>query len=172
MDLKSKVRVIENFPKEGISFKDITTLLSDGETLRETIDVLCEKVKDIDFDYIAGVEARGFLLAMPMAYNLNKGFIPIRKPGKLPGNIISKEYDLEYGTNTVEIDADALKKGDKVLLIDDLLATGGTAKAALELIEETGAEISCAGFLIELTDLKGIDLFENYKTFSLIKYDH
>lgn len=172
MDLKSKVRVIEDFPKEGISFKDITTLLDDSETLRETIDVLCDRVKDIDFDYIAGIEARGFLLGMPMAYNLNKPFIPIRKPGKLPGNIIKKEYDLEYGTNAVEIDADSLKKGDKVLLIDDLLATGGTAKAALDLVEETGAEVVCVGFLIELTDLKGIDKFEGYDTFALIKYDH
>lgn len=172
MDLKSKVRVIEDFPQEGISFKDITTLLADSETLRETIDVLCDRVKDIDFDYIAGIEARGFLLGMPMAYNLNKPFIPIRKPGKLPGNIIKKEYDLEYGTNAVEIDADSLKEGDKVLLIDDLLATGGTAKAALDLVEETGAEVACVGFLIELTDLKGIEKFEGYDTFALIKYDH
>lgn len=171
MDLKSKVRVIEDFPKEGISFKDITTLLSDSEALRETIDVLCEEVKDLEFDYIAGIEARGFLLAMPMAYKLNKGFIPIRKPGKLPGQTISIEYELEYGTNTVEIDKDALKEGDRVLLIDDLLATGGTAKASLQLIEATGAEIACAGFLIELTGLKGIDLFSDYKTFSLIKYE-
>lgn len=172
MELKSKIRVIEDFPKEGISFKDITTLLKDKDGLKDTIDVLCEKVKDLEFDYIAGVEARGFLLAMPMAYKLNKGFIPIRKPGKLPGNIIKKEYDLEYGKNVVEIDADSFNKGDKVLLIDDLLATGGTAKASLDLIEEAGGEIVCAGFLIELTDLKGIDLFEGYNTFSLIKYDH
>lgn len=172
MDLKSKVRVIEDFPKEGISFKDITTLLSDSEILRETIDVLCDKVKDLDFDYIVGIEARGFLLGMPMAYKLNKGFVPIRKPGKLPGNIIKKEYDLEYGKNVVEIDSDALKEGDRVLLIDDLLATGGTARAALELVEATGAEVVCAGFLIELTDLKGIDKFEGYDTFTLIKYNH
>lgn len=172
MDLKSKVRVIEDFPKEGISFKDITTLLSDSEALRETVDVLCDKVKDLEFDYVVGIEARGFLLGMPMAYKLGKGFVPIRKPGKLPGNIIKKEYDLEYGKNVVEIDSDALKEGDKVLLIDDLLATGGTAKAALELVEATGAKVVCAGFLIELTDLKGIDHFEGYKTFTLIKYDH
>lgn len=172
MDLKSKVRVIEDFPKKGISFKDITTLLSDSEILRETIDVLCDKVKDLDFDYIVGIEARGFLLGVPMAYKLNKGFVPIRKPGKLPGKIIKKEYDLEYGKNVVEIDSDSLKKGDRVLLIDDLLATGGTARAALELVEATGAEVVCAGFLIELTDLKGIDKFEGYNTFTLIKYNH
>ncbi|MFM1581507.1 adenine phosphoribosyltransferase [Helcococcus bovis] len=172
MDLKSKVRVIEGFPKEGISFKDITTLLKDKDAFKETVDILCEKVKDLEFDYIAGIEARGFIFAVPMAYKLNKGFIPVRKPGKLPGKVITKEYDLEYGKNQIEIDADVLKPGDKVLLIDDLLATGGTAKAALEIIEETGAKVVCAGFLIELEDLKGIELFGDYNTFTLIKYEH
>ena len=172
MDIKSKIRVIENFPKEGISFKDITTLTQDSEAFAEAIKQIEDQVKDLEFDYIVGIEARGFIIGAPLALKLGKGFVPVRKPGKLPGNIIKKEYSLEYGTNVVEIDADVFKKGDKVLLIDDLLATGGTAKAALDLVEEAGAEIVCVGLLIELEDLKGMDLFEGYKTFSLVKYDH
>lgn len=172
MDIKSKIRVIEDFPKPGISFKDITTLTQDGEAFLNAIDMLAKTVEKYEFDYIVGIEARGFILGAPLALKLGKGFVPVRKPGKLPGNILRKEYSLEYGTNVVEIDADVFKKGDKVLLIDDLLATGGTAKAALDLVEEAGAEIACVGFLIELEDLKGIDLFEGYNTFSLVKYDH
>ena len=172
MDIKSKIRVIEDFPKPGISFKDITTLTSEPEALKEAIYMIAEEVKDYDFDYIVGIEARGFIFAAPLAIKLGKGFVPVRKPGKLPGKLLRKEYDLEYGKNTVELDADVFTKGDKVLLVDDLLATGGTAKAALDLIEEAGAEISAVGFLIELTDLNGMELFKDYNTFSLVKYDH
>lgn len=172
MDIKSKIRIIEDFPKKGISFKDITTLTSDSKSFSEAIDMLIERVKGIDFDYIVGIEARGFILAAPMAMRLNKGFVPVRKPGKLPGKIIQKEYSLEYGKNKIELDADVFKPGDKVLLIDDLLATGGTAKAALDLIEQAGAKVTCVGFLIELTDLKGMELFKNYEHFSLVQYDH
>ena len=172
MDLKSKIRVIEDFPKKGISFKDITTLTKDGEAFQEAINMIIDEVKDLEFDYIAGVEARGFILAAPMAMKLGKGFIPVRKPGKLPGEILRKEYSLEYGTNAVELSADAVKKGDKVLLVDDLLATGGTAKAALDLLEEAGAEIAAVGFLIELEELHGMELFKDYKNFSLVKYDY
>lgn len=172
MDLRSKIRVIEGFPMEGISFKDITTLLKDGEGLVEMIEQLAKAVEHLEFDYIAGLEARGFVLAVPLAYKLQKGFIPIRKPGKLPGRIISKDYDLEYGKNTIELDSDALKPGDKVLLVDDLLATGGTAKAGLDLLKESGAEVVAATFLIELEDLKGRELFKDCETISLVKYDH
>lgn len=172
MDLKSKIRVIEDFPKKGISFKDITTLTRDGKAFQQAIDMIIDEVKDVEFDYVAGVEARGFILAAPMAMKLGKGFIPVRKPGKLPGEVLRKEYSLEYGSNAVELSADAIKKGDKVLLVDDLLATGGTAKAALDLLEEAGAEIAAVGFLIELEELKGMDLFKDYKHFSLVKYDH
>lgn len=171
MDLKSKIRVIEDFPEEGISFKDITTLLKDKDVFKETIDQLATYVEKYDFDYIVGIEARGFIMGAPLAYKLSKGFIPVRKPGKLPGNIIKENYDLEYGQNSIEMDADVLEEGDKVLLLDDLLATGGTAKAAAKLIETTGAKISAVGFLIELTDLKGIDLLKDYPTFSIIKYN-
>lgn len=172
MDIKSKIRIVEDFPKEGISFKDITTLTQDPQAFDEAIDMLIDAVKDVEFDYIVGIEARGFILAAPMAIKLGKGFVPVRKPGKLPGNIISKEYDLEYGKNVVELDADVFKEGDRVLLIDDLLATGGTAKAALDLVEKAGAEIAAVGFLIELEDLNGMDLFKDYEHFSLVKYDH
>lgn len=172
MDLRSRIRVIEDFPKEGISFKDITTLIKDGEGIKLMIDELCKSVEHLEFDYIAGIEARGFIVAMPLAYKLNKGFIPIRKPGKLPGNIVSEDYELEYGSNTIEMDADVIKKGDKVLLLDDLLATGGTAKAAINLLEGSGAEVVATVFLIELEDLKGKDLFSEYETISLVKYDH
>lgn len=171
MDLKSKVRVIEDFPKEGISFKDITTLLKDKDVFQETINQVAEAVKDVDFDYVVGIEARGFIMGAPLAYKLNKGFIPIRKPGKLPGEVLEMEYDLEYGSNSIQMHADVLSKGDKVLILDDLLATGGTALAATKLVEATGATVSCVGFLIELTDLKGMDLLKDYKTFSVIKYN-
>lgn len=172
MDLKSQIRVIEGFPIEGISFKDITTLLKSGEGLRQSVDQMVEAISHLEFDYVAGIEARGFVFAVPVAYKMNKGFIPIRKPGKLPGNVLKKEYDLEYGTNTIEIDADVLKPGDKVLLIDDLLATGGTANAAIELLRETGAEVVGAAFLIELEDLKAREIFKDCETISLVTYDH
>ncbi|MDO4778206.1 MAG: adenine phosphoribosyltransferase [Tissierellia bacterium] len=171
MDLKSKIRIIENFPKEGISFKDITTLLKDKDALAEMIDQMCDRVKDLEFDYIAGIEARGFIVGTPMAIKLGKGFIPVRKPGKLPGNIIRESYDLEYGQNEIEMDADVLKKGDRVLLVDDLLATGGTAKAAANLITKAGAEVAGVGFLVELTSLEGMKMLDEFETFSLVQYE-
>lgn len=171
MDIKSKIRVIEDFPKEGISFKDITTLLKDKDIFHETIRQMAEKVEDLDFDVIVGIEARGFIIGAPLALMLNKGFVPIRKPGKLPGKILEEGYDLEYGTNSIEIHEDALNKGDKVLIVDDLLATGGTAVAATKLVEASGAEVVGIGFLIELTDLKGMEMLDKYNTFSIVKYD-
>lgn len=172
MDLRSRIRVIEGFPQEGISFKDITTLINSGEGIKLMVDEMEKSISHLEFDYIAGLEARGFIVAMPLAYKLNKGFIPIRKPGKLPGNIVSEDYDLEYGSNTIEMDADVVKEGDRVLLVDDLLATGGTAKAAIKLIEDSGAKVVAVSFLIELEDLKGKELFSEYETISLVKYDH
>ncbi len=171
MDIKSKIRVIEGFPKEGISFKDITTLLKDKDIFHETIRQVAERVEDLDFDVIVGIEARGFIIGAPLALMLNKGFVPIRKPGKLPGKILEEGYDLEYGSNSIEIHEDALNKGDKVLIVDDLLATGGTAVAATKLVEASGAEVAGIGFLIELTDLKGMEMLDKYHTFSIVKYD-
>lgn len=171
MDLKSKIRVIEGFPKEGISFKDISTLIKDKDGLRETIDQLADLIKDYDFDYIAGIEARGFIVGAPLSYKMGKGFIAIRKPGKLPGEVIRESYDLEYGSNEIEMDKDALKNGGKVLILDDLLATGGTITASTKLIEKAGGQVVALGALIELTGLKARDQLKDYEVFSLIKYE-
>ena len=141
MDLKQTERVIENFPKEGISFKDITTLLQNGEALKFAIDEIIADLKDKDVDLIVGPEARGFLMGTPVAYGMGVGFVPVRKPGKLPWEVESLEYDLEYGSNILEIHKDAIKPGQKVAIVDDLLATGGTMEAAAELIEKLGGEV-------------------------------
>ncbi|MBZ2387258.1 adenine phosphoribosyltransferase [Anaerococcus murdochii] len=172
MDIKSLIRVIEDYPEKGISFKDITTLLNDKDGFRKTIDLLEAELKDYDFDYIAGVESRGLIFGAPLADRLNKGFIPIRKPGKLPAEIEKVSYDLEYGTNELEIHKDALNEGDKVVIIDDLIATGGSAKAASKLVESIGGEVVCFEFLIELTSLKGREVLKDYDVISLVEYDH
>ena len=137
-DVKNKIRAVENFPKEGIIFRDITTGLKDAETMKAMVDYLCEQFNDVKIDYIAGIESRGFIFGMPMAYKLNCGFIPVRKPNKLPAETIKESYDLEYGSDTIEIHADAIEEGANVLVVDDLLATGGTAKAACNLIKKAG----------------------------------
>ena len=172
MDIKSLIRVIEDYPEKGISFKDITTLLKDKDGFRKTIDLLEAELKDYDFDYIAGVESRGLIFGAPLADRLNKGFIPIRKPGKLPAEIEKVSYDLEYGTNELEIHKDALNEGDRVVIIDDLIATGGSAKAAAKLVESIGGEVVGFEFLIELTSLKGREVLKDYDVISLVEYDH
>lgn len=172
MDIKSLIRVIEDYPEKGISFKDITTLLKDKDGFRKTIDLLEAELKDYDFDYIAGVESRGLIFGSPLADRLNKGFIPIRKPGKLPAEIEKVSYDLEYGTNELEIHKDALNEGDRVVIIDDLIATGGSAKAAAKLVESIGGKVVCFEFLIELTSLKGREFLKDYDVISLVEYDH
>ena len=141
MNLKSKIRVIEGFPKEGISFKDITTLISDGKAFKEAVNIMRKNLEDRNIDYIVGPEARGFVFGSAVAYALNVGFIPVRKPGKLPGETVSYEYALEYGTDVLEICEDVLKPGDRVAIVDDLLATGGTINACAKLIESQGAEV-------------------------------
>ena len=170
MELKQTVRVIENFPKEGISFKDITTLLQNGEALKFAIDEIIADLKDKDVDLIVGPEARGFLMGTPVAYGMGVGFVPVRKPGKLPWEVESFEYDLEYGSNILEIHKDAIKPGQKVAIVDDLLATGGTMEAAAELIEKLGGEVVSMQFLIELEDLDGREKLTKYNVNSLIKY--
>ena len=170
-ELKDYVTDIVDFPEKGIIFRDITSVLQDKEGLKLAIDQLIELVKDMEFDVVAGTESRGFIFGMPLAYELNKGFIPIRKKGKLPREVISREYALEYGTATVEIHKDAIEKGQKVLLVDDLIATGGTIKASAELIEELGGEVAGAAFLIELVELKGREILKEYDVRSLIKYE-
>ena len=168
--LEDYVRTIPDFPEPGIMFRDITTVLSDADGLKLAIDEMEKTLDGIDFDVIAGAESRGFIFGVPVAYAMNKGFIPVRKPGKLPCAVIRKEYDLEYGSNVLEIHADALKKGDKVVVVDDLIATGGTSKAICELVEEIGAEVVSMNFLIELKDLNGREILKDYNVQSIIAY--
>ena len=171
MDLKEKIRVIEGFPKEGISFKDITTLVADGEAFKESIDRIVEHLKDKNVDVILGPEARGFIFGVPVAYALGVGFVPVRKKGKLPAETVSVDYSLEYGVDVLEIHKDAIKKGQKVAIVDDLLATGGTVEAVAKLVEKVGAEVVALDFAIELTELKGREKLEGYEIMSLVQYD-
>ena len=171
MNLKEKIRVIDNFPKEGISFKDITTLISDGEALKEAIDQIINHIKDKKIDLIVGPEARGFIFGVPVAYALGIGFIPVRKPGKLPGETISINYGLEYGEDQLQIHKDAIKPGQRVAIVDDLLATGGTVEGVAKLIEQAGGEVASLDFVIELTELNGKDKLKGYDVLSLVKYD-
>ena len=170
-EVKSKIRDVKDFPKEGIIFRDITTALKDAETLKVMIDYLCEQFKGTKIDYIAGIESRGFIFGMPMAYKLNSGFVPIRKPNKLPAATYSQEYELEYGTDKIEIHKDAIPEGANVLIVDDLLATGGTADAACKLVKKTGANLVGIAFLIELTDLNGREKLKDCgDVVSMLKY--
>lgn len=171
VDVKSKIRDIKDFPKEGIIFRDITTALKDAETLRVIVDYLCEQFKDEKIDYIAGIESRGFILGMPMAYKMGIGFVPVRKPNKLPAATYSQEYSLEYGTDKIEIHQDAFPQGANVLVVDDLLATGGTAEAACKLVKKAGANLVGTAFLVELTALKGREkLVDSPKNVSMLQY--
>ena len=170
MDLKDYIREIPDFPKEGINFKDITTLMQNGEVFKTTIDRFVENLKDKEVDLIVGPEARGFLMGTPVAYALGVGFVPVRKPGKLPSEIISYSYGLEYGEDTLEIHKDSIKKGQKVAIVDDLLATGGTMEATAKLIEKLGGEVVSMQFLIELESLKGRENLSKYDVKSLVKY--
>jgi len=169
-ELKGYIRDIPDFPEKGIIFRDITTLLKDERALRESIVHLNRCVYGIPFDYVVGPESRGFIFGMPVAYEMDKGFIPVRKKGKLPAEVVSKEYSLEYGTATIEMHKDALKPGDKVVIIDDLLATGGTAKAIKELVESTGATVAKFVFLIELEELNGKEQLGDTPYASILKY--
>ena len=165
------VRSIPNFPEEGIIFRDVTSVLQDKDGLRMAIDQMQDLVKDIDFDLVVGPESRGFIFGVPIAYNLNKGFIPVRKKGKLPYETIECEYDLEYGTAVIQIHKDAIKPGQKVVIIDDLIATGGTIEAIIKLIEQLGGEVVKIAFLMELEGLKGRDKLNGYSVESVIKYE-
>lgn len=170
MELKDKIRSIPDYPEKGVMFRDITTLLQDAEGLVDAVDQMQKKLEGLEFDLVLGPESRGFIFGMPIAYNLKKGFIPIRKKGKLPAEVVSKEYSLEYGTATIEMHKDAVKPGQKVVIVDDLLATGGTAKAIVDMVEGVGAEVVSLNFLIELGFLKGRDVLEGYKVETVIHY--
>ena len=168
MNLADKIRTISDFPKEGIQFKDITTLLKDADAFQEAIDRIAERYEEEDIDLIVGIEARGFLVGAPLAIKMNKGFVPVRKEGKLPGDKVVKEYDLEYGSSVLEMHSDAIEEGQKVLIVDDLLATGGTVNATVEMVEEIGGDIVEVAFLMELDFLNGRDKLEGQDVFSLI----
>jgi adenine phosphoribosyltransferase len=161
---------VPDFPKKGILFKDITTLLKDARAFKASIDALTDLVRGHDPRVVIGMESRGFIFAAPIAYQLSAGFVPVRKLGKLPGEVISTEYDLEYGTNTLELHSDAISPGERVLIVDDLLATGGTVSATIELVERLQGQVAAVAFLVELTELKGRDRLGAYEVISLIQF--
>ena len=165
------IRNIPDFPEEGIIFRDITTVLQDAEGLKLAIDEMIGLLKDVDFDVVAGAESRGFIFGMPIAYALGKSFVPVRKQGKLPCETVSQTYDLEYGTATIEIHKDAIQPGQKVVLVDDLIATGGTMEAAAKLVEQLGGEVVKIIFLLELAGLKGREKLADYDVASVVTYE-
>ncbi|MBI2756651.1 MAG: adenine phosphoribosyltransferase [Chloroflexi bacterium] len=169
-DFAAHIRDIPDFPKKGIVFKDVTTLLKDGPVFREAIDQMVTAVRGFQFDRVVGMESRGFIFAAPIAHQLGVGFVPVRKLGKLPGPTISAEYDLEYGSNTLEIHQDGIDQGSRVLIVDDLLATGGTVSATIALIERLGGSVTAAAFLVELQFLHGRERLRGRDVVSLVKF--
>lgn len=170
VEVQSYIRAIPDFPIPGILFRDITPLLKDKQGFKKAIDLFVDAYKDRDIDYVVGIEARGYMLGAPLAYAIGAGFVPVRKPGKLPYSKLSESYALEYGTNSLEIHDDALGKGDRVLVVDDLLATGGTARATRRLLERLGASVAGFGFLIELEALQGRDALKGVDVTTFLKY--
>ncbi len=171
MDLARTIRSVPDFPVEGILFYDITTMLKNPEAFKESVDQLVNYYQETEVDIVIGVESRGFIFGTPLAYKLGAGFVPVRKPGKLPAEKLAESYELEYGTNTLEIHKDAIEQGQKVLVVDDLLATGGTAKATCNLVEKLGGQVVGVAFVIELNFLKGREQLKGYDVFSLLSYD-
>lgn len=171
--IKNKIRTIPNWPKQGVMFRDITTLLLDKEGMQEIVKAFKERYKDKKIDKVAGIEARGFITGSLLAHELGAGFVPIRKKGKLPAETTSMEYELEYGKDSIEVHTDAIQKGDKILITDDLIATAGTANAACELVKKLGGEIVECAFIIELEDLGGRKRLEDkgYDVFSIVQYE-
>ena len=170
-DLKQLIRAVPDFPKPGILFYDITTLLKDAQGLREVIQRLAEPYRDQPIDVVLGVEARGFIFAMPVAYELGCGFVPVRKPRKLPAETVAIEYALEYGTDCLEIHKDAIQPGQNVLIVDDLLATGGTAQAVAQLVEQLGGKVAGVAFVVELDFLNGREKLNGHPIHSVLRYD-
>jgi len=170
MDFKQYIKEIQDFPIEGILFRDVTPLMQDADAYKACIDELIAYGKTVNADLVIGPEARGFLFGCPVAYGLNKGFVPIRKPGKLPRETVEVSYSLEYGKNVLHMHKDAIQPGQRVLIVDDLLATGGTVAAATKIVEELGGTVAGIAFVIELVDLKGRELLEGYDVMSLMKY--
>ena len=173
MSIKSKIRTIQNYPIDGVMFRDITTLFKDPEGLREAINIFAERYKDMQIDKIAAIESRGFLIGAPLAYLLNVGLVLIRKPGKLPAETIKQDYKLEYGSDQIEIHIDAIKEGEKVLIVDDLIATGGTVEAAVKLVQKMKGEVLECCFIIDLPDIGGSRKLESMgqNVFSLCEFE-
>ena len=169
--IEEYVRSIPDFPEPGIIFRDVTSVLQDADGLHMAIDKMQELLADMEFDVLAGAESRGFIFGMPIAYNLHKPFVPVRKKGKLPCETVSRSYDLEYGSATIEMHKDSIKPGQKVAIIDDLIATGGTVEAAIKLVEELGGEVVKVVFLMELAGLKGRERLAGYDVASVIRYE-
>jgi adenine phosphoribosyltransferase len=170
MDLAKMIRDVPDFPKEGIIFKDITTLIKDPEAFKEAVDVLADHYADQEIDLVAAVEARGYVFGAPIAYKLGAGFILVRKAGKLPAETLREEYELEYGTDSVEMHRDAIQPGQRVLIVDDLIATGGSAAATARLVERLGGEVVSIAFLVELAFLNGVEKLKGYDVFTVIEY--
>lgn len=173
MSIKSKIRAVPDYPKEGIMFRDITTLLKDATGFKEALDTLAAHCKTMQIDKVAGIESRGFILGAPLAYLLGVGFLPVRKKGKLPADTIGVDYELEYGKDRLEMHTDSVRAGDQILLVDDLIATGGTAMASTKLIEQLGGEVLECCFIVDLPDLGGSKVLQDhgYKTFSLCEFE-
>jgi adenine phosphoribosyltransferase len=169
MDLAKMIRDVPDFPKEGILFKDITTLIKDPQAFKEVVDILADHYAGQEVDLVVAVEARGYIFGAPVAYQLGAGFVPVRKVGKLPAETVREEYELEYGTDSVEMHRDAIQPGQKVLIVDDLIATGGSAAATARLVERLGGEVVGIAFLIELAFLGGVDKLKEYDVFTIIK---
>ena len=169
--LEEYVRSIPDFPEPGIIFRDVTSVLQEADGLQLSINGIMDKLKDVDFDVVVGPESRGFIFGVPVAYNMKKAFVPVRKKGKLPCETVSMEYDLEYGSAVIEMHKDSIKPGQKVVLIDDLIATGGTIEAAAKLVEELGGEVVRIIFLMELAGLKGREKLKKYDVRSVICYE-
>ena len=170
-NVEDYIRSIPDFPEKGIIFRDVTSILQDPDGLALAIDSMKKKLEGIDFDMIVGTESRGFIFGVPIAYSLHKGFVPVRKKGKLPLEVVSREYDLEYGSSVVEMHKDSIKPGQKVVIVDDLIATGGTIEASIQIIEELGGEVVKVVFLMELSGLKGRERLKGYDVDSVIIYE-
>lgn len=170
-NIEEYIRSIPDFPEEGIIFRDVTTVLQDAEGLHLAVDLMQDKIKELDFDVVVGPESRGFIFGTPIAYNLRKPFVPVRKKGKLPCETVEVSYDLEYGSATIEMHKDSIKPGQKILIVDDLIATGGTIEAIIKLVKQLGAEVVGAVFLVELKGLNGRDKLKDIEVHSVIAYD-
>jgi len=171
MDLKETIRSIKDWPIKGVIFRDLTTLMQDPAAFRESCDILYERYKDMNIDKIVGIDARGFVFGAVLAYKMDIGFVPVRKKGKLPWKTIQETYSLEYGEDTIEIHEDAIEKGEKVIIVDDLIATGGTIGATVKLVNQLGADIIECAFVVELPDLKGRDQIQGCKVFSITEFE-